>query len=288
MPHTAPSFDPAPHTPKRRAPPGAADCHIHVFGPVKRYPLDPEHGYTPAQASLDDYAVLQHRLGLERMVVVQPSVYGTDNRCTYGALVQTGDAARAIAVLPPDVEPDELVRLDEAGFRGVRFNLISGGGHPLEAVEELVPKIAPLGWHLQFFMTGQTLLDRHAWLAALPVPIVFDHFGPLHPAPAGPEQPAMHALLSLLARGNSWVKISGAYRIDHGLAPWPAAKPYALRLLEEFPERLVWGTDWPHPMPPGTMPNDGDLLDALWDWCQDEELYRRVLVDNPAQLYGFA
>ncbi|MEM7024860.1 MAG: amidohydrolase family protein [Pseudomonadota bacterium] len=283
----APLFDPAPHAPMERAPAGGVDCHLHVFGPLSSYPLDDERSYTPGEASLEDYAVLQRRLGLERMVIVQPSVYGTDNQCTYDALVQMGDSARAIAVLPPDVDEEELAHLHRAGFRGVRFNLITGGGHPLEAVDELVPKIAPLGWHVQFFMGDQVLLDRHAWLAALPVPLVFDHFGPLQPAPAGPEQPAMHALLNLLERGNSWVKISGAYRIDHGVAPWPGAKPLALRLLEEFPERLVWGTDWPHPMPPGAMPNDGDLLDALWDWCQDDALYERVLVENPARLYGF-
>jgi predicted TIM-barrel fold metal-dependent hydrolase len=283
-----PRFDPAPRAPVRRAPAGAVDCHMHVFGPAGRYPLSPARGYTPPDALLEDYAVVQERLGLERVVVVQPSVYGTDNRCTCDAVVRLGAAqARGVAVLPAEVDEAELARLHDAGFRGARLNLISPGGVPLEGVERLAERVAAQGWHLQFFAGHEVLVDHADRLAALPVDLVFDHFGPLDLA-EGPAQPAMRALLDLLERGRSWVKISGAYRVDHGPAPWPAAKPFAELLLKEAPERLVWGTDWPHPGPAVPMPNDGDLLDALWDWCRDETLYRKVLVDNPARLYGFA
>jgi predicted TIM-barrel fold metal-dependent hydrolase len=282
-----PRFEPAPRAPERRAPVGAVDCHMHVFGPTERYPWSPARGYTPPEALLEDYAVVQERLGLERVVVVQPSVYGTDNRCTHDAVVRLGPKGRGVAVLAPEVGEAELTRLHSAGFRGTRLNLISSGGVSFDAVEVLAGKIAAHGWHLQFFMGHEVLLEHTARLAALPVDLVFDHFGPIDVA-KGPDQPAMRAMLDLIASGRSWVKISGAYRVDQGAAPWPAARPFAELLLEEAPERLLWGTDWPHPGPAGPMPNDGDLLDALWDWCRDEGVYQRILLDNPSRLYGFA
>jgi predicted TIM-barrel fold metal-dependent hydrolase len=282
-----PRFDPAPRAPVRRAPAGATDCHMHVFGPAERYPWSPARGYTPPDALLGDYAVVQERLGLERVVVVQPSVYGTDNRCTYDAVVALGDQGRGVAVLGADVAEDELARLDDAGFRGVRFNLTTAGGVPFEAVDLLAAKVAAHGWHLQFLIGAEALLEHAGKLAALQVDLVLDHFGPLDGAKTA-DQPVMREILGLIEPGRTWVKISGAYRVDHGAAPWPAAAPFAGHLLQEASERLVWGTDWPHPGPAGPMPNDGHLLDALWGWCHDEALYRKVLVDNPARLYGFA
>jgi predicted TIM-barrel fold metal-dependent hydrolase len=274
---------PAPH-----APAGATDCHMHVFGPAARYPWSPARGYTPADALLEDYAVVQRRLGLDRVVVVQPSVYGTDNRCTRDAVLRLGaDKARGVAVVPADVEEAALARLHDAGFRGARLNLISAGGVPLDGVELLAEKIAAHGWHLQLFAGPEVLLDHRARLGGLPVDLVFDHFGPLDRSD-GLAQPGMRALLDLLGQGRTWVKISGAYRLDHGPAPWPAARAFAELLLRQVPDRLVWGTDWPHPEPPGPAPHHADLLAALWDWCRDEALYRKVLVDNPARLYGFS
>ncbi|MGH6917037.1 MAG: amidohydrolase family protein, partial [Geminicoccaceae bacterium] len=167
------------------------------------------------------------------------------------------------------------------------LNLISPGGVPFDALDTLAAKIAAHGWHLQLFMGPDLLLAHAEKLAALPVDLVFDHFGPLDLS-KGVDQPAMRALLGLLAHGSTWAKLSGAYRLDQGPSPWPAAKPLAALLLKEAPDRLVWGTDWPHPDLRGPMPDDGDLLDALWDCCRDEVLYRKVLVDNPARLYGFS
>jgi predicted TIM-barrel fold metal-dependent hydrolase len=259
---------------------------MHVFGPAGRYPWSPARGYTPADALLEDYAVVQAQLGLERAVVVQPSVYGTDNRCTYDAVVGLGPRGRGVAVLSPEVSWAELARLHAAGFRGARLNLISPGGVPFDAAGLLAGKIAAHGWHLQLFMGPDVLLAHVEKLAALPVKLVFDHFGPLDRS-EGVDQPAMRALLDLLRRGRAWTKISGAYRVDYGASPWPAAAPFAALLLKEVPDRLVWGTDWPHPGPAGPTPDAGDLLDALWGWCQDEVLYRKILVDNPVRLYGF-
>jgi predicted TIM-barrel fold metal-dependent hydrolase len=283
-----PRSDAVPRAPRRRAPSGTVDCHMHVFGPATHYPWSPARGYTPPDALLEDYALVQQRLGLERVVVVQPSVYGTDNRCTCDAVVRLGpDRARGVAVVAPEVSEAELARLHGAGVRGARLNLISPGGVPLDGVELLAEKIAAHGWHLQLFAGHEVLLEHAGRLAALPVGLVLDHFGPLDFSKR-PEQPTMRALLDLLGRGSTWVKLSGAYRVDHGAAPWPAARPFAEALLKEAPERLVWGTDWPHPGPPGPMPDAGDLLDALWDWCRNEVLYRKILVDNPAHLYGFS
>jgi predicted TIM-barrel fold metal-dependent hydrolase len=258
-----------------------------VFGPAARYPWSPARGYTPPDALLEDYAVVQQTLGLERVVVVQPSVYGPDNRCTHDAVVRLGPKGRGVAVLTSDVAETELAQLHQAGFRGTRLNLISPGGVPFDGIDTLAAKIAAHGWHLQLLMTTAMLEAHGARLAALPVDLVFDHFGPLEGS-LGADQPAMRSLLELLKGGRAWLKISGAYRVDPGGAPWPAARPFAERLLREVPERLVWGTDWPHPALSGPMPNDGDLLDALWHWCQDAALYRQVLVDNPARLYGFS
>jgi predicted TIM-barrel fold metal-dependent hydrolase len=282
-----PRFDAQPRTPQWRAPAGSVDCHIHVFGPAERYPWSPERGYTPPDALLEDYALVQERLGLERAVVVQPSVYGTDNRRTHDAVVQLGRNGRGVAVLPMDVEAAELARLHDAGFRATRLNLVSPGSASLDGIEALAEKIAVHGWHLVLHVAQQILHDHGARLAALPVELVFDHFGPLDFA-LGPDQPTMQELLGLLRGGRAWMKISCAYRIDHGPAPWPAASPFAELLLREVPDRLNWGTDWPHPGPPGPMPNDGDLLDGLWQWCRDEALYRQILADNPVRLYGFS
>jgi predicted TIM-barrel fold metal-dependent hydrolase len=260
---------------------------MHVFGPAARYRWSAARGYTPADALLEDYAAVQARLGLERVVVVQPSVYGIDNRCTCDAVATLGPRARGVAVLPAEVAEAELARLHAAGFRGARLNLISPGGVPLDALDPLAHKIAAHGWHLQFFAGSDLLLAHGARLAALPVELVFDHLGPLDRT-AGVDQPAMRVLLDLLGRGRAWAKLSGAYRVDHGASPWLVAEPFARRLIEEAPDRLVWGTDWPHPDLPGPVPDADDLLDALWDWCRDEVLWRKILVDNPARLYGFA
>jgi len=281
-----PAAEPA-GAPRRRAPAGACDCHMHVFGPPGTVPLNPVRDYTPAAASLDDYRSMAHTLGIDRTVVVQPSVYGTDNACSRAAVEALGDAGRGVAVLDDTVDAAELRRLHDAGFRGSRFNLVTAGGVAVERLGAVAARLAEHGWHLQTYITATMLAELAPALAALPVDVVVDHQGGPDPR-AGPQQPGFQALLRLIDGGRTWVKISGAYRVDHGPAPWPQADAFATTLIAHAPERLVWGSDWPHPHLAGPMPNDGDLFDRLLAWCADDDaLLRQILVDNPARLYDF-
>jgi predicted TIM-barrel fold metal-dependent hydrolase len=273
--------------PRRKGPAGTTDCHMHIFGAPGTVPLHPERGYTPCETSLADYRAMAAVLGIERTVVVQPSVYGTDNGCTREAVEALGSAGRGVAVTDGATPDSELHRLTDAGFRGTRFNMVSGAGVDLDELENMARRIADYGWHLQTFVSGRLLAEIAPRLATLPVDVVVDHMGGPNPA-KGMDQPGFTALRDLLGSGKAWVKISGAYRVDSGEAPWPAADAYARSLIETAPERVVWGTDWPHPSLAGPMPNDGALFDRLLDWCAgDDDLLRRIAVDNPARLYGF-
>lgn len=272
--------------PRRRPPPGACDCHAHVIGPPARFPLSPTRGYTPPEASLADYEALLARLGLERAVIVQPSVYGYDNSCTLEAVRALGARGRGIAVLEPDVSDAALAELDAAGFRGVRFNLVTPGAPGAEGLEGLAARIAPLGWHVQLYVRAADLLQLAPRLEALPCPVVIDHMG----APAlkaGIGQPGFRRLLEMLVAGRAWVKLSGAYRVDPEGANHAAAGTYAKALVTAAPDRCVWGSDWPHTQWEEEPPDDAQLLDQLADWAFDEPLWRAVLVDNPAKLYRF-
>jgi predicted TIM-barrel fold metal-dependent hydrolase len=253
----------------------------------------PERNYTPPDAPLEQFLELLDVLGLERAVIVQPSVYGTDNTCTEDAIRRMDGRARGVAVIDPAAPEAEIARLDAAGFRGARLNLIhTGGGTPLEAIETVAAKVAPFRWHVQLYLRGRILPDILPRLRGLPTEIVIDHLGHMEPE-EGIEQSGFKALLALMDAGRCWVKLC-AYRFDQSGAPFNRARPFALALNEAAPERLVWGTDWPHPdIPgprpgvPGIMPNDGDLLDALGSWFEEEAAIRRILTDNPADLYGF-
>ncbi len=278
---------PNPKSPRRKAPPGSCDCHYHVFGPAERYPYSPARGYTPPDCLLEDFLRMHAVLGLERSVIVQPSVYGTDNRCSIEAVERLGpDRARGVAVIDDRTSDAELDRMQRAGFRGARFNLVSKGALPIDLLEPTAKRLAERGWHVQLFVNGDVLAEMAARLQALPTEVVIDHMGHVD-GHRGVDQPGFRALLGLLDSGRAWVKLSGAYRVDHGPAPWPLAAPIARALIAANPERCVWGTDWPHPDLHGPMPDDGDLLDALYDWVPDDTTLRRILVDNPARLYGF-
>ena len=225
-------------------------------------------------------------LGLERAVIVQPSIYGTDNRVTEQAVRALGPRGRGVAVVDPGIGSRKLAVLHDAGFRGVRFNLLYAGGLAIDAVETVAAKIAPLGWHLQFLFDVRDLPDVASRLRALPTEIVFDHMGHMSVARGG-AHPGFRALLSLLADGACWVKLSGAYRITETGAPFADTTPFARALLAANPEQLVWGTDWPHPGLKSDMPDDGDLLDLLDGSLPDAATRKAVLADNPARLYGF-
>ena len=270
-----------------RAPPGATDCHFHIFGPQARYPFSPGRAYTPPQASMADYAVVTRTLGLERFVVVQPSVYGTDNRCTLDAVAAFGAArARAVAVVDDTFDAAALRALHAAGVRGVRFNAVSGNGTPLDQLATQAARIAPLGWHLQLYLDGAALPALAPVLAGLPVPVVIDHMGQVATA-KGVAHPEFQALLRLLGGGRAWVKLCG-YRSSAQGFPFADTLEQARALIAAAPERCLWGTDWPHPNFLGTMPDDGALFDLLGAWAPAEADRRRILVDNPAALYEFA
>lgn len=279
-------------TPRRRLPALACDAHMHVFGDVTAYPLDEHRSYDPAPASLEQYRELARALGIGRTVVVQPSPYGSDNRCTLDTVAALGDRARAVVVVPTSVRAADIRLLHQRGARGVRFNLVqTGGSSSLDALETLSDAIAPFGWHVQLYVRGSALPELAPRLQRLPTPIVLDHLGQMDPA-RGVEQEGFELLLRLLDRGRCWVKLSGAYRLDPRGAPWSAAEPFAAALANSHPERLLWGTDWPHPdlpMPPdgaqAEMPDDARLVERLFDWAGSDRTVHRIVVENPSQVY---
>jgi predicted TIM-barrel fold metal-dependent hydrolase len=270
-----------------KAPPRACDCHFHVFGPFARFPLDPGRAYDPPEASVEAYRRVAERLGIERMVIVQPSPYGTDNRVTLDAVRRFGpERARAVAVIDDSIDDTALRALDEGGVRGVRFNLVSGNGTPEAQLETLARRVAPLGWHVQVYAEGEKLAALTPLLARLPVDVVIDHIGGVRAALAT-AHPQFQALLRLLDSGRAWVKLCG-YRASSVGHPWDDVAPNIQALARAAPERCVWGTDWPHvQMPPGPRPEPRALFDQLLAWVPDPRARRRILVENPARLYGF-
>ena len=273
--------DPAPRPTRHPVPDGAWDCHAHVFGD---YPYRPARPYTPPAAGLAAYRAMLATLGLRHAVIVQPDVY-RDNRATEDALRQSNGLWRGIARLPDSVAPAELRRLHALGFRGVRLD--ARQPHGLAGLEPMAKRIAPLGWHVQLHLHGVDLPTLAPRLAALPVPVVIDHFGRIDTA-RGLDQPALAALLDLLATGKAWLKLSAAYRFADPLPPYPGLLPFAHALLETAPHRLLWGSDWPHTSHAGFMPDDGTLLDLLWSWAPDPAARTAILTTNPATLYATA
>ena len=277
--------------------PGACDCHVHVIGPKPRFPLARERSYTPMDAPTEALAAMLSRLKLERVVLVQPSFYRTDNTCMLDAMAKIKNS-RGVAVLPDKVAAAELDRLHAQGIRGLRVNIATAGAASIEVVRRDIAAAARLaerhGWHVQLFVPSTAIEPLTPLLSALPVDTVFDHFGLLAP---GADTPALRALTRLLEAGKTWVKISGAYRIGS----WrdPRIGPLARTLCAANPGRLVWGSDWPHtPKHSQRKPNTNEelpfqaidtaaLLALVPLWLENDRLVRRVMVSNPAKLYGF-
>lgn len=282
--------DPAPRRPRLALPPLACDCHAHILGPASRFAYAPGRVYTPPDCLLPDYRAMLAALGVTRAVLVQPSVYGTDNTVLMGALAEAGPAMRGVAVVDWQAGDAELDRLHAAGVRGVRVNVVdvkAGRGRlPMERLRDLARRIAPRGWHVELLLHVDEFpaLDRD--LADLGADVVFGHLGYMR-TDRGGKDPGFMALLRLLEAGRAWVKLTGPYRISAQPMPHPDVVPFAHALLEAAPGRVLWGSDWPHVMVKGAMPNDGDLADLLAGWIPGESLRRAVLVDNPARLYGF-
>lgn len=274
--------------PVQMPPPLACDSHMHIFDP--RFAPSPHWTRQPPDAPVAAYRLLQQRLGTQRAVVVTPSTYGTDNACTLDALAQLGDSARGVAVVAEDVGDAELDLLAARGVCGLRVNFVtpqSWGKTTQQMLTTLAGKVQRLGWHIQVFVHPEQLVQLASVLAALPVPLVVDHLGSIDPA-EGTRGLAYDALRRLLDGGNTWVKLSGAYMRStvHGPS-YADTLPLGRALVRAAPERLVWGSDWPHTTEvPGSV-NDADLVDLLAAWAVTPATLERILVDNPAHLYGF-
>jgi 2-pyrone-4,6-dicarboxylate lactonase len=279
--------DPNPKVPKLRLPAGACDTHLHLFGPAARFPFDPASHYISADAVPETYIALQDRVGLGRAVIVSGGAYGRTYGVLADALARFPERFRGIALLGDDVTTAELERLDRLGVRGVRFITAARGTQLPTLSPALAARVAEFGWHVQFYPHATDLIEHEARLLALPNTIVLDHFASI-PAAGGVDQPAFKVLVRMLDSGRVWVKLSGPMRCDPGDFPYSAVTPMARALVRHAPERLVWGSDWPHVNMNGrNIPNDGDLVDLIGEWVPDEAARRRILVDNACALYGF-
>lgn len=279
-------FSEGSESPMLKVPHLACDCHHHIYD--RAYPYIDDRNLPTA--SVADYLKLRSRLRLTRSVAIQPSSYGTDNRCLMAALSQLGSSSRGIAVVDDTVESGELKRLEAAGVRGLRFNLGVASVTTPEMIKPLAQLIADLGWHIEIHMRADELLGMKEILADLPVQIVFDHFGRI-PHPAGINHPAYALIADLVSQDRAWVKISGAYQDSVlGGPAYDDVKSLAQTMIELAPNRVIWGSDWPHPSlqtKHQPMPDDAGMMDLLSVWARSEDDVNKILVDNPARLYGF-
>ena len=273
--------------------PMSCDSHAHICGPESGYAYADNRIYTPPDALLSDYLNLLGTLGVERSVLVQPSVYGTDNTVMLSAMremTSAGKQCRGVAVVDETVTEHELDEMHETGVRGLRFNLVDvaspGNGASLESIRTLCKKIAPRGWHAEFLIHVDDYPDFDIIFGDFPTDIVVGHMGYLR---LGRDITCdgFGGMLRLAEAGRCWVKITAPYRISSGDLPYPEAGEFARAIVEAAPKRVIWGTDWPHVMVAKPMPNDADLCDLFYQWIPDSEARRRILVDNPAELYDF-
>ena len=279
-------WDPAPSKPAYTPPPGAVDAHCHVFGPGDRFPYAPERKYTPCDASAEQLFALRDHLGFSRNVIVQATCHGADNAAMVNALVRSDGRARGVATVRADVSVGELADLHAAGVRGVRFNFVRRlvDPKPDAHYRAIIGRIAPLGWHVVVYFEAADLAERWAFFTSLPTVVVVDHMG--RPDVSQPvDGPEFGRFLALMERPNIWSKVSCPERLSLSGPPYDDVAPFARRLVERFPDRVLWGTDWPHPNLKGHMPDDGMLVDRIPVIAPTEALRRALLVDNPARLY---
>lgn len=284
-------------------PAGACDCHTHIHGDMREFPMFPGRVYTPEPALPEEMAQLHKALRMQRVVIVTPSIYGTDNSATLWGMKARGNDARGVAVIDDKTPESELDAMGRAGIRGIRINLATGGAAPDPAAarkrfQAAAERMKMRGWHIQMYVTLPVISSIKDLVLASPVPVVFDHFGRAQ-ASLGVEQPGFSDLLELVRSGKAYVKISGAYRVSKQAPDYADAAPLARALIAANAERIVWGTDWPHPnsepLPGyGAMDvrpffdiDDGRLLNQLPLWAPDAAIRRQILVQNPARLYGF-
>jgi len=281
-----------PRKPRIVLPKGSIDTHVHVFD-RQRYTMSPDRGYNPPDSTLDDLKHLHRTLGVDRVVFTQPSTYGTDNSAILDGMTalnaETPNRARCVVAITMAISDDELAALDKNGARGVRLNTDNKGGMPIgfDQIGELEARIKPFGWHIEWLFPGKDIIELMPVLNKIKAPMSIAHFA-YQPATAGVRAPGFQALLELMRRGNTWMKISGANRVSEtDLPPYDDVKPMAHALIEAAPERIMWGTDWPHPNKYLVNPNDGDLVDAFGDWVTDPTMRRKIMVDTPADFYRF-
>ena len=279
--------DPDTKSPDFVAPANACDAHCHVFGPAAKFPFAEGRSYTPPDSPFEAFQDLQKTLGLSRAVIVQATCHGTDNTVTLDAIERSNGRYRGVAIVDDGFTEDQFREMDAGGIRGVRFSFARhiGNAPDFTLVNRVVEKIAPLGWHVVIYMEATDIIENADTLSAMPVPVVIDHMGRVQ-TKNGVEQEAFQLLLGLLrGRDDFWVKICGAERISSGGPPYHDAVPFAQACIEAAPDRVLWGTDWPHPNLKSHMPDDGLLVDFIPHIAPTADLQRRLLVDNPMRLY---
>ena len=281
-------FHPNPSKPRFKLPPGAVDAHCHVFGPEAKFPFAPERKYTPCDASKEQLFALRDHLGFDKNVIVQSTCHGNDNRAMLDALVNSSGRARGVASVGRDVTDAELKAMHAAGVRGTRFNFVKRlvDVTPREVLIEIANRIAPLGWHVVVYFEAQDLPEFWDFFTTLPTTVVVDHMG--RPDVSKPvDGPEFELFIKLLREHpNIWSKVSCPERLSKvGPDGYDDVVPFARRIVETFPDRVLWGTDWPHPNMTTHMPDDGKLVDYLPKIATTQELQRKLLVDNPTRLY---
>lgn len=279
-----------PRSPRLTLPAGSCDAHCHIFGPAHRFPFAPNRSYTPPDSGFEDLVALQEKLGLSRAVLVQASCHGTDNSAMIDALVRSGGRFAGVAMVDQSIDDEELAAMHRAGVRGIRFNFVThlGPAPDVTGVLDLADRVAELGWHLELHFDNEQISGHAELLNRLPTPFIIDHMGRVK-ASGGMDQEPLRLLIYLLETDErAWVKVSGAERVgETGLPPYRDVVPLARSLIAVAPDRILWGTDWPHPNV-RHMPDDGDLVDLLEEFAPEEETRDRILVDNPRRLYEFA
>jgi predicted TIM-barrel fold metal-dependent hydrolase len=271
--------------PRYQMPAGATDAHCHVFGPAAKFPYAPNRRYTPEDAPKEMLAALHDHLGVQRAVIVQASCHGKDNSAMLDALARRPDHYRGVAIVDETTPPTDFPKMHQAGVRGVRFNFVKhlGGTPDMDVFNNAIRRIKPLGWHVVLHLDATNIIPLSDMIRALPVTFVIDHMGRV-PAAAGLEQEPLKALLKIAELEKCWIKVCGSERID--LPPYDKAVPIARKIVETIPDRVLWGTDFPHPNPTHVC-DEADLVDLVPLIAPTPELQKKLLVDNPAKLYGF-
>jgi predicted TIM-barrel fold metal-dependent hydrolase len=276
--------------PRIELPAGSVDTHAHVFGRLGKYPLSPQRGYTPVESRLDTLLEMHAAMGVDRLVLTQPSVYGTDNSAMLDAIARFPDRIRGVVAVGPDVTDREFEDFHAKGIRGVRVNLVDKGGMPFASINEFcrfAERLQPFGWHLELLIHVHEFPDLRNTLEKLPVDVSVGHLGYMKTSERI-DHPGFQDFLNLVRDGHCWVKLTGTYRITTSdQTPYLDVTPVAQALIEANQDRMIWGTDWPHVATYGCMPNDADLVDQVLDWTAEPAIHQKIFVDNPVDLYGF-